>query len=131
MFPTDFGDGDGNLNAIELALNGERGQLVLDGRYERGSFYAQSASYYPRSEDPIVEESPCPMIVDALRRHLQHGDPEERFAIPGRPPVTAARLLALLNEGDDQAMRFVQDLHNAALRSVRRRSRKPSRVPSW
>lgn len=130
MFPTGFEDED-NLTAIELALTGERGKMVLDGRYERGSFYVQGVNYYPKGEDPIVEESPCPMIVDALRRHLKRGDPEERFALAGTTSVTAARMLDLLAEGDARVLRYVQDVHDAALRTVRRRQRKPSRRPSW
>jgi hypothetical protein len=135
-FPADFENGDGNTDAIELALNGRRGKIVLDGHYERGAFYVHAAQHYSEEEAPVVEGHGCAQVTAALRRHLERGDPEERFSLPGRSvrgssSVTARKLLELLEAGDERALGFVQDVHNAALRSIRQRHRKPSQRPNW
>lgn len=141
VFPPDFDSAD-NVAAIELGLDGGQGKLVLDGHYERGAFHVRAAQYYAKDEEPVVETERCPQVVAALRRHLVKGDPEESFALAGPLAgrnrqggaphrVTARKLLELLEAGDQRALAFVQDIHNAALRSIRQRHRNPSKKPVW
>jgi hypothetical protein len=131
MFPPDFDGNDDNTAAVELALSGKPCKLVLEGRYERGSFYVTAAQHYSEHAEPVVETKSCAQVIAALEHHLKRGDPEERFALPGSHAVTARKLLELLKAGDERALGFVQDVHNAALRAIRQRRRKPSQRPNW
>jgi hypothetical protein len=132
MFPAGFSDEADNTDAVEHALCGQHVKLILEGNYERGSFYVRTASYYPAEAQPVVEERGCAMVTAALRNYLRRGDPEERFGLANAAhSVTATRLLELLENGDKRALSFVQDMHNAALRAIRQRTRKPPKSPRW
>lgn len=62
----------------------------------------------------------------ALARLLQYAPGDEAvFRRPDGAPVTAKEMLLLLQEDDDVAVRFLQDIHGAALRMIKVRSRKP------
>ena len=129
MFPVGFDASVESVEAIRGTLSGEKGKLLISGSHERGAFYAQSAAFYSDlGADPVLEETFCPMVRHALQRYLKRGDPEQRFHVPGLGTITARRALDLLDAKDDRMLRYVQDIHDGAVRSIMQRTRQPSKA---
>ena len=67
--------------------------------------------------DHLYEPGPA---KHALQKLLEYAPPDEVvFRRGGGSPVTAGEMLRLLQEDDDVAVRFLQDVHGAAVRMVR------------
>ncbi len=125
LFPAEFKADVGDAEALKSMSNGKRGKFVVTGRWRRGAFCAESVDFLPDSSESAVDERWCPLVTEALEQHLEYGDPQEGVFVSREGALTAARVLEMLLARDPRVLRFVEDVHGAALRAVRVRRRKP------
>jgi hypothetical protein len=127
MFGEGYQDTEADRQALSALGRGARGRLVVSGRYDRDAFQAESVEFLPATNDSAVDEIWCPLVVEALKDHLRIGDPEEPLLNDGKRVYTAQRVLEMLMQRDPRVLRFIEDIHGAALRTVRIRKRKPKK----
>lgn len=125
MFGDKYEDTPESRHALGAVAQGEHGRLVVTGRYALDAFQAESVDFIPTSEERTIDEIWCPLVVEALKQHLKNGDPYEPILHDGKNAWTAQRVLEMLISHDPKALRFIEDVHAAALSAVRVRRRKP------
>jgi hypothetical protein len=128
MFGEQFRNTPESRKALESVVRGLHGKFVISGRYDRSAFQAESVDFIPDAApdtiDTTIDAIWCPLVVEALKEYLKHGDPNEPLLYtPKKGALTAQRVLELLLQKDPAVQRFVGDIHTAALRSVRTRLR--------
>ena len=130
MFAGAYQDTEENRKALGEMAQGTHGRFVITGKYERDAFQAESVDFIPTTDDRVIDEIWCPLVVEALKEHLRGGDPNEAIFHSGKHgSMTAQRVLEMLLQKDPLVLRFIEDVHGAALRVVRTRKRQPKRGP--
>jgi AAA ATPase domain len=89
----------------------------FDVSLKNGETVVERADLTRIDRDHLYEPGPA---KHALQRMLEYMPPDEIIFRHGDgSPITATEMLRLLQEGDDDAVRFLADLHGAALRMVK------------
>jgi len=127
--PPDLSPDFADEKALHAALCGKRVQLTFTGEYDGTSASYVADSVHVRPLEDAIDEMWCPLIVEALKHHLETGDPQEAMYCGGDiGALTAQRVLEMLLAKDPKALRFVEEVHTAALYAVRSRKRDPDKT---
>ncbi len=94
----------------------------FDVSLKNGETVVERADLTRIDRDHLYEPGPA---KHALQRMLEYMPPDEvMFRHGDGSPITATEMLRLLQDGDDDAVRFLEDIHGAAMTMVKVKTKK-------